>query len=35
LVGPYRVIYRMRKPIIRVLTIYHGARQLRPEDLPP
>jgi addiction module RelE/StbE family toxin len=34
LVGSYRILYRLRKPLIRILPVVHGARLLKPEDLP-
>jgi plasmid stabilization system protein ParE len=31
LVGSYRLIYRYRDNCVEMLTVYHGARLLRPE----
>jgi toxin ParE1/3/4 len=33
IVGAYRVLYRHRQGAIEVVTILHGARLLRPDDL--
>jgi toxin ParE1/3/4 len=33
--GPYRVIYRIEPDQVAVLTVRHGRRLLRPEDLEP
>jgi toxin ParE1/3/4 len=32
--GNYRIVYRLRKDIVEILTVYHGARLLDPSDLP-
>jgi len=31
--GNYRIVYRLRKDAVEILTIYHGARLLDPFDL--
>jgi toxin ParE1/3/4 len=31
--GNYRVIYRLTREVVEVLTIYHGARLLNPDRL--
>jgi len=31
--GNYRIVYRFRKEIVEVLTLYHGARLLDPSKL--
>ena len=31
--GKYRIIYRLRSSIFEILTIYHGARLLRADEL--
>ncbi|MBX3291614.1 MAG: type II toxin-antitoxin system RelE/ParE family toxin [Acidobacteria bacterium] len=32
-VGSYRIIYRCREQTVEILTIYHGARLLKPETI--
>lgn len=31
--GNYRIIYRLQSSIVEILTIYHGARLLMPDEL--
>ena len=31
--GNYRIVYRFRKEIVEILTVYHGARLLNPSKL--
>lgn len=31
--GNYRIVYRLRREVVEVLTVYHGARLLDPSDL--
>ena len=31
--GNYRIIYRLRSSVVEILTIYHGARLLMPDEL--
>jgi toxin ParE1/3/4 len=33
ILGNYRIVYRLRKDIVEILTVYHGARLLDPSDL--
>ena len=33
ILGNYRIVYRFRKNMVEILTIYHGARLLDPSDL--
>jgi plasmid stabilization system protein ParE len=35
IVGNYRVIYRVRKDSVHLLTVHHGARLLDPQKFPP
>jgi len=34
ILGNYRLVYQLKKGAITMLTIYHGARLLDPEELP-
>jgi plasmid stabilization system protein ParE len=31
--GNYRIIYRVNSSVVEILTIYHGARLLKPETI--
>lgn len=33
ILGNYRIVYRIKKDVVEILTIYHGARLLDPSDL--
>ncbi len=33
ILGSYRIVYRLRKDVVEVLTVYHGARLLDPSNL--
>ena len=33
LFGNYRIVYRLRKHLVEILTVYHAARLLDPSDL--
>ena len=33
ILGNYRIVYRLRKDLVEILTVYHGARLLNPSDL--
>ena len=33
ILGNYRIVYRTRKELVEILTVYHGARLLDPRDL--
>jgi plasmid stabilization system protein ParE len=30
--GKYRIVYRIRQPLIEILTVFHGARRLHSFD---
>jgi toxin ParE1/3/4 len=32
--GNYRIIHRVRGPLVEILTVYHAARLLDPSNLP-
>jgi plasmid stabilization system protein ParE len=33
ILGNYRIVYRLRKDVVEILTVYHGAKLLDPSDL--
>jgi plasmid stabilization system protein ParE len=33
ILGNYRIVYRLRRDVVEILTVYHGARLLDPSDL--
>ncbi|MEI6148853.1 MAG: type II toxin-antitoxin system RelE/ParE family toxin [bacterium] len=33
ILGNYRIVYRVRKEVVEILAIYHGARLLDPSDV--
>jgi len=33
ILGDYRIVYRVKRELVEVLTVYHGARLLDPRSL--
>ena len=34
ILGNYRIVYRVKQELVDILTVYHGARLLDPDQLP-